>query len=60
MRRDYLNENSSYGGSYIKKIKKITENYTVTEADGATVFIKLAAIELTLTGGNFTLTFLNG
>ena len=28
MRSDYLNENSSLTGTYVKKLKKITENYT--------------------------------
>jgi len=39
MRSDYLNENSSLTGTYVKKVKKITENYTVTEADSGTVFL---------------------
>jgi hypothetical protein len=39
MRSDYLNENSSLTGTYVKKIKKITENYTVTEADSGTIFL---------------------
>ena len=39
MRSDYLNENSSLGGSYVKKLKKITENYTVTEADGGSTLL---------------------
>ena len=39
MRSDFLNENSSLGGSYVKKLKKITENYTVTEADGGSILL---------------------
>ena len=39
MRSDYLNENSSLTGTYVKKVKKITENYTVTEADSGTIFL---------------------
>ena len=39
MRSDYLNENSSLTGTYVKKIKKITENYTVLEADSGTIFL---------------------
>jgi|TARA_B100002052_G_scaffold291089_1_gene310600 hypothetical protein len=39
MRSDYLNENSSLTGTYVKKVKKITENYTVTEADSGTTFL---------------------
>ena len=34
MRSDYLNENSSLAGSYVKKLKTITEAYTVVETDG--------------------------
>ena len=39
MRSDYLNENSALTGTYVKKVKKITENYTVTEADSGTIFL---------------------
>ena len=39
MRSDYLNENSSLTGTYVKKIKKLTENYTVTEEDSGTIFL---------------------
>ena len=39
MRSDYLNENSSLTGTYVKKVKKITENYTVLEADSGTIFL---------------------
>ena len=39
MRSDYLNENSSQTNTYVKKVKKITENYTVTEADSGTIFL---------------------
>ena len=39
MRSDYLNENSSLTSTYVKKIKKITENYTVLEADSGTTFL---------------------
>ena len=50
MRSDYLNENSSLTGTYVKKIKKITENYTVTEADSGTIFLvhPVATTELDL------------
>ena len=39
MRSDFLNKNSSLTGTYVKKVKKITENYTVTEADSGTIFL---------------------
>ena len=39
MRSDFLNENSSLTGTYVKKIKKLTEDYTVTEADSGTTFL---------------------
>jgi hypothetical protein len=50
MRSDYLNENSSLTGTYVKKIKKLTENYTVTEADSGTIFLvhPVATTELDL------------
>ncbi len=39
MRSDYLNENSSLTGTYVKKLKKITENYTILEKDSGTIFL---------------------
>ena len=39
MRSDYLNENSALTGTYVKKVKKITENYSVLESDSGTLFL---------------------
>ena len=39
MRSDYLNENSSLTGTNVKKLKKITENYTILEKDSGTIFL---------------------
>ena len=39
MRSDYLNENSSLANGYVKKLLKVTENYTVTESDGGAILL---------------------
>ena len=49
MRSDYLNENSSLGGSYVKKLKTLTEAYTVVEADGGSTLLVNPGADIAIT-----------